>query len=232
MKCSLRHLNLLALAALLAWLLPPGADNTTAQGGCSTTRVSVASDGTQANGDSSGGAISDDGRYVAFQSYATNLVTGDTNGVADVFVRDTQMGVTNLVSVASDGTQGNGFSGVDNDGSWSLNVSISASGRYVAFTSAATNLVAGDTNGWPDVFVHDRETGQTTLVSVGCGGVESVGRSELPSISATGRYVAFQNLAAESTHFAQMGMYVHDRGCGPVTCLSLPLVGQGASGGW
>jgi hypothetical protein len=107
-------------------------------------RVSVASDGTQGNGHSWSPSISTDGRYVAFYSYASNLVPGDTNGRSDVFVHDRVTGQTTRVSVASDGSQGNGDSFVG---------SISADGRYVAFVSGASNLVPGDTNDKADVFV-------------------------------------------------------------------------------
>jgi archaellum component FlaF (FlaF/FlaG flagellin family) len=109
-----------------------------------TTRVSVASDGTEGNSDSGGGTISADGRYVAFESAASNLVPGDTNEVADIFLHDRLTGQTTRVSVASDGTQGN-------DHSWWP--SISADGRYVAFVSGVSNLVPGDANGNIDVFI-------------------------------------------------------------------------------
>jgi cold shock CspA family protein len=118
-----------------------------------TTRVSVASDGTQGNDNSAspgGSAISAYGRYVAFSSLASNLVPGDANGKRDVFVHDRQTGQTSRVSVASDGTQGNWISG-------DYGLDISAYGRYVAFSSAATNLVPNDTSFAEDVFVHDRE---------------------------------------------------------------------------
>jgi Tol biopolymer transport system component len=136
-------------------------------------------------------SISADGRYVAFYSFASNLVTGDTNQTADVFVRDMQTGVTELVSVAGDGTQANGLS---------VEPSISADGRYVAFRSFATNLVTGNTNtgtcaasgqtNGSDIYVHDRQTGTTELVSVGINGTQD-GCSYGPSISGDGRYVAF-----------------------------------------
>jgi Tol biopolymer transport system component len=114
-----------------------------------TTRVSVASDGTQGN-DASWAcpSISADGRYVAFSSWASNLVPGDTNGVRDIFVHDRVTGQTTRVSVASDGTEGNGHSDLP---------SISADGRYVAFASEASNLVPGDTNRWADIFVAVRD---------------------------------------------------------------------------
>ena len=89
-------------------------------------------------------AISADGRFVVFASWASNLVPGDTNGTKDIFVRGMRSGITTRVSVATDGTQGNG---------WSGDSAISADGRYVAFDSWATNLAAGDTNHKPDIFV-------------------------------------------------------------------------------
>src|SRR5437660_497094 len=131
-------------------------------GAQTTVRVSVASDGTEGNDVSLGSALSADGRFVAFDSAATNLVAGDTNGTTDVFVHDRQTGTTERVSVASGGgTQGNGKSG----GFFAF-PALSADGRFVAFQSDATNLVAGDTNGTTDVFVHDRQTATTERVSV------------------------------------------------------------------
>lgn len=151
-----------------------------------TTRASVASNGSQGDSDSYYPRISADGRYVAFYSYADNLAPGDANGYADVFVRDRHTGQTTLVSVASDGTQGNSASVVP---------SISPDGRYVAFHSPSTNLVAGDTNGYLDVFVHDRQTGQTIRVSVAADGSQGNAASYTPSISAAGSYVAFYSHA-------------------------------------
>ena len=152
-----------------------------------TTRVSVASDGTQGNGHSQYPSISADGRLVAFHSAARNLVTDDTNGTFDVFVHDRQAGDTARVSVTSDGAQAIGHSQYP---------SISSDGRYVAFHSSAANLVAGDTNGAYDVFVHDRDTGGTTRVSVASNGTQGNGHSQYPSISAQGAYVAFRSAAA------------------------------------
>ena len=183
-----------------------------------TTRVSVASDGAQGNGYSYHPSISADGRYVAFESYATNLVSGDTNGYIDVFVHDRQGGGTTRVSVTSDGAQGG-------TGSW--NPSISADGRYVAFMSAASNLVSGDTC-CSDIFVHDRQSGQTTRVSVASDGAQGNNHSWYPSISADGRYVAFHsyasNLVSGDTNSAP-DVFVHDRGgAGPAYQLYLPLI--------
>jgi Tol biopolymer transport system component len=189
-----------------------------------TTRVSVASDGAQGNGDSECPSISADGRYVAFASLASNLVPGDTNGRMDIFVHDRLTGQTTRVSVASDGTEGNGDSGFP---------SISADGRYVAFASLASNLVPGDTNGTWDVFVHDRLTGQTTRVSVASGGAQGNGDSRFPSISADGRYVAFQSYASNLVPGDTNGVldvFVHDRLTGQTTRVSVASDGtQGDS---
>src|SRR6266511_706579 len=153
-----------------------------------TTRVSVASDGTQANDLSVLPAVSGDGRYVAFESDATNLVTGDSNVRRDIFVRNRQTPETTRVSVASDGTQANDLSVLP---------AVSGDGRYVAFESDATNLVTGDSNVRRDIFVRDRQTAETTRVSVASDGTQ--GSSEFgfsqgadASISADGRFVAFQ----------------------------------------
>ncbi len=168
-------------------------------------RVSVASEGTQANGSSYSPSISSDGRYVAFMSQATNLVAGDTNDESDIFVHDRQTGTTERVSMASDGTEANGSS------YWT---SISSDGRWVAFRSHASDLVAGDTNGAYDIFVHDRQTGTTERVSVASDGTQANGLSYSTSISADGRYVAFSslasNLVAGDTNGAN-DIFVHDR---------------------
>jgi len=150
------------------------------------TRVSVDSGGVQANNDSYYPSISADGRYIAFYSHATNLVTGDTNGRSDIFLHDRQTGIVTRISVDSGGVQSN------ND---SYFPSISANGRYIAFGSYATNLVPGDTNGWIDIFLHDRQTGLTTRVSVNSSGGQANNGSTTASISADGRFVAFHSYA-------------------------------------
>lgn len=154
-----------------------------------TTLVSIASDGSPANDTSFRPAISADGRYVAFISLATNLVSNDTNNVADVFVHDQQTGQTTRVSVVSDGTQANGASG-----SRGL-ISISGDGRYVAFSSTANNLVNNDTNNREDAFLHDRNIGQTKRISVGMSG-QGNNDSAPFSISADGQYVTLQSAAS------------------------------------
>ena len=158
----------------------------------SNTRVSVASDGSQANGDSNATTISADGRYIGFYSQATNLVSGDTNDTADVFVHDRTTQTTTRVSVTSAGSQSNGSS-------YSYWATISADGRYVAFGSSATNLVSDDTNNEPDVFLHDRETAITTRVSVLSDGSQTDFASSAPSISGDGRFVAFETFAANTS---------------------------------
>jgi len=152
-----------------------------------TQRISVASDGTQGNNSSLYPSISADGRYVAFESEATNLVSGDTNDTGDIFVKDLQTGTTSRISVASDGTQGNNSS---------LYPSISADGHYVAFWSGASNLVSGDTNDTGDIFVKDLQTGTTQRISVASDGTQGNNSSLYPSISADGRYVAFDSSAS------------------------------------
>ncbi len=147
-----------------------------------TRRMSVGRAGTESNGGSYGPAISANGRFVVFDSDATNLVAGDTNGLTDLFVRDRWRGTTRRVSLGSDGMQADGFS----DGP-----AISANGRFVAFRSDASNLVPGDTNGLPDVFVRDRWNGTTQGISVGRQYFD--GASSPPAISANGRFVAFDS---------------------------------------
>src|SRR5919201_521233 len=144
-----------------------------------TRRVSVASDGAQVGpthnpcGGSTAGAISASGRYVVFQSDATNLVRGDTNRVEDVFLHDRRTGRTERVSVTSAGRQ----AGADRTNNGSNAPVISADGRYVAFHSADSNLVPHDTNRTFDIFVHDRKTGRTARVSVGGNGGHANGEN-------------------------------------------------------
>src|SRR5256885_2037478 len=156
-------------------------------GAQTTERVSVASGGTEANGASLSSALSADGRFVAFDSAATDLVAADTNGVSDVFVHDRQTGATERVSVASGGAQGNGSSGLIG---FAFPPALSAAGRFIAFVSFATNLVAGDTNGATDVFVHDRQTGSTERGSVASGGPQGNGPSWGAAPPAAGPVVA------------------------------------------
>jgi Tol biopolymer transport system component len=195
-----------------------------------TERVSVSSAGVQGNNTSGSPSISADGRYVAFQSFASNLVAGDTNGSSDIFVRDRLAGTTARVSVNSAGTQGNVASS---------SPAISADGQYVAFDSVASNLVADDTNGWQDVFVHDRGTGATARVSVSSEGEQGNRESSSASISANGRYIAFSSLASNLVAGDTNGVedvFVRDCGsCGSgtterVSVSSAEVEGNAASG--
>jgi len=155
------------------------------------SRVSVSSTGAQANSLSGWSALSPDGKYVAFSSYASNLVPNDTNGTEDIFVRDRQLGTTSRVSVSSGETQATGGD--------SYNASISADGRYVTFQSFATDLVADDTNGSSDIFVRDRQLGTTVRVSVDNAGTQVNGDSLHPAISPNGRFVGFQSVSFKLT---------------------------------
>ena len=184
-----------------------------------TTRVSVDSTGAEGDGRSNRPSISADGRYVAFQSLATNLVAGDTNGTDDIFVHDTVTSETTRVSVDSTGAEGNDLS---------FFASISADGRYVAFRSTSSNLVAGDANGTADIFVHDTVTSETTRVSVDSTGAEGDGFSSRPSISADGRYVAFQSLATNLVAGDTNGsddIFVHDTVTSETTRVSVDSTG-------
>lgn len=147
-----------------------------------TERVSSAPDGSAGNSGSSTPSFSSDGRFVVFYSNASNLVAGDTNNTADVFVRDRVSGTTERVNVNSAGEQATG------GGSLSAKSAISDDGRYVVFRSAATNLVTGDTNGLWDVFLRDRVAGTTTRL---LSGLPNPATPDNPVISRDGRYVAY-----------------------------------------
>ena len=181
--------------------------------------ASVHSDGTVANGDSRQPAISEDGRYVAFESDATNLVANDTNGLTDVFVHDLETRQTERVSVATNGAQGSG------DSSWS---SISADGRYVAFDSLASDLAPGDGNtDLFDVFLHDRQTGATTRVTGGDG------ESACSRISADGRFVGFYSESSDLVAGVSGGapkVFVYARESATTTLVSVGLNGAAPNG--
>jgi quinohemoprotein amine dehydrogenase alpha subunit-like protein/WD40 repeat protein len=183
----------------------------------STLRVSLAPDKSEGNSHSLQTALSMDGRWLAFASLATNLVDGDTNGSADVFVLDRRTGTITRASVGAGGVE------AERGGS-SLGPSISADGRFVAFESAARNLVTGDNNGVQDVFVHDSQTGTTVRASVNSGGSEADKDSRAASISGDGRFVAFQsnatNLVANDTNSTE-DIFVFDRQTGQTTRVSV-----------
>ncbi len=152
----------------------------------SVERVSVSNGEAEANGASRYPAISSDGRYIVFSSIATNLVSGDTNGFEDVFIRDRTAGTTLRVSVASNGTQGNAVAYM---------ADVSDNGRYVAFASDASNLVTGDTNGSIDIFLRDVTSNTTTRESILSDETQASGDSTRPAISGDGTRIAFESLA-------------------------------------
>ncbi|MFF4503973.1 TolB family protein [Streptomyces sp. NPDC001401] len=241
-----------------------------------TSRVSTATGGLEADGASSAPAISADGRYVAFVSAADNLVRGDTNGVADVFVRDLRTGRTQRVAegpaedpaLSADGryvvfsTRAALAKGDDNGlddiylvdrrthrteristghatepPSYKLNYepTISANGRYVAYSTATADAAPGDTNGRDDVIVHDRRTGGNELVQYRTDGTLGDSASFLASFSANGRYVAFTTAAQldpahEWTHGTNV--YVRDRAKGTTEQVSIPTRFVYKNGSW
>jgi Tol biopolymer transport system component len=185
------------------------------------TRVSVDSAGVPGNGPSGPASISGDGRYVVFASDATNLVAGDTNKAGDIFLHDMQTGVTSRITVNLFGEQ------ADSD---SYHPVISADGQHVAYDSYASNLAWQDTNGVHDVFEYDVPDGRTSRVSVDSNGQQGNGISQLPSISADGRYVAFSSGASNIALFADTNhaddVFVHDRLSGRTDRISIDIDGN------
>ena len=170
-----------------------------------TERVSISSSGAECNGFCFDPSISDDGRYVAFMSFASNLVPGDSNGKYDIFVHDRLTKTTDRVSISSSGEQGTGNSNAP---------SISGNGRFVAFSSSSRNLVPQDPWYHWNALVHDRLTGVTERVSANSFGTRGKGHSDRPSISPDGRLVAFdsfaQNLIRGDTNSTE-DVFIRDR---------------------
>lgn len=192
-----------------------------------TERISVATDGAEANGSSFDPAISADGRYVAFWSWANNLVPGDDNGEADVFLHDRQAGETELVSTGPDGKPARGGEGMG-----SYRPSLSDDGRLVAFVSWASDLVPGDTNRLADAFVCDRQAHAITRVSVAEDGTEANGWTDLVSTSADGRWLAFVCNATNLVHSMERSepahpqVYLHNQETGHVELVSVSADGR------
>lgn len=194
------------------------------------TQLSLAADGAPGNRWSRGPAISADGRYVAFYSWASNLVPDDTNAVQDLFVVDRQRGLTSRLSVSAAGAQANDRSGDSEPGT---RPAISADGRFVAYHAAASNLVADDTNRATDVFVYDRFANTTARISVNSAGEPGNGDSRHPALSGDGRYVAFQSAAdnlgpLRGANHTQI--YVHDRQTGATETVSFGADGLPGNG--
>ena len=195
--------------------------------GAVTTRVSVSSASVEGNDTSNFGRISSDGRYVAFSSDATNLVTGDGNGKLDVFLRDTQAQTTERVSIGIGGVDANGFS---------FALDVSDDGRYVLFSSDASNLVAGDLNGADDLFLHDRTLATTELITVSTAGVRSNGTFIIgASMSADGSLVVFDsnatNLVVGDTN-KKYDIFLRDRNAGTTTRISLGSSAEANGDSW
>jgi Tol biopolymer transport system component len=185
-----------------------------------TTLVSASANGRTGNGWSGMPSISRDGRYVCFMSAASNLVAGDDNGAADIFVWDRDTGRTELASVTTGGAPGDDSS---------LEAGLSADGRYVAFTSLATNLSSRDTRGLTQIFLRDRQAGATHLVSVSSQGVVADDYSWQPTVSADGRYVAFYSNASNLVPNDREGwsdVFVRDRQSGQTHRVSVDSNGR------
>lgn len=227
-----------------------------------TQLVSATRGGAAGNDDSGQDSMTPNGRYIAFISTASNLVAGDTNGDPDAFVKDRLTGEVQRVSVASDGHQGianpllcGGGAGVPPAGANAP--AISANGRYVAFEACFDNLIPGpasgvwlgDTNHAPDIFLHDRVTGKTTLVSVDSQRRQATGASANPSISSDGRYVTFNSGAtlvvsacssdpvaqakcatASAAPIGSDHVYVHDNWTGKTTLVDVSTSGGMSNG--
>ena len=190
-----------------------------------TERVSVGSGGSEANAFSYLPAISADGRFVAFYSEASNLVSGDTNATGDIFVRDRVNSITERVSVGAGGAQANNLS---------TECSISGDGRFVAFSSWADNLASGDSNGTVDIFVRDRLGGTTECVSRSTSGAQANGECSSPSISADGNRVAFiswaSNLVAGDIN-SMPDVFLRDRQAAATERVSVSYTGGFVNGG-
>ena len=186
-------------------------------------RISVAADGSPVDNGSTEARISGNGRFVVFQSFASNLVAGDTNRQADVFVRDRAAGSTERVSISGAGVEANARSETP---------AISADGRFVVFSSLASNLVADDKNGQEDVFVRDRATGTTERVSVSATNVEANAGSDEPAMSGDGRFVVFSSVASNlvpGDTNASWDVFEHDRVTGETERVSVASDGTQAN---
>ncbi len=186
--------------------------------------ISTAVNGALSNGNSYGLTFSPNGKQVYFTSYASNLVVGDTNGAADVFVKDLTSGDISLAITASDGSPSN---------SASYSFVFSPNGSKVAFVSYASNLVAGDTNGASDVFVKDLTSGVLTRVSTGVGGIQSNGDSVGHVFSPDGGKIAFisnaSNLVAGDTNSVS-DIFIKNLTSGAITRVSTATNGAQSDG--
>jgi len=191
-----------------------------------TLRASLSHSGEQGNGNSVSPAISGDGRYLVFASDADNLVPDDRNGARDIFLRDQQTDRTTRLSVSPDGEEGNGASDAP---------TISIDGRFVAFSSEATNLAPGAPVALRRVLIVDRQSGKVQVVTAGLGPEE---RAELPALDGTGTRVAFVSERLDPESEAPAGfpaVFVIDRASGELILVSAAQSGEPAneaSGDW
>jgi len=186
------------------------------------TLASVSSGEATGNASSSDPSISGDGNHVAFESLASTLVSGDTNGISDIFVRNLGSGTTTRVSVNSGEAQ------AASSVAGSYSASISWDGNHVGFESFAGNLVPNDSNNTWDVFVRDLSSGTTSRVSLNSGEVQGNGESADPALSSDGRYVAFESAATNFTpndNNARVDVFVRDRVTGVIIGASLAVSG-------
>lgn len=184
------------------------------------TRISRASDGTPANGDSLSPVVSNDGQWIVFASQADNLVAGDTNGVSDIFLHHITAGLTRRLSTAQDGTPGNGRS---------FGPSMSVDGRFIAFASEADNLVFGDTNDVTDMFVYDHQTGEISRVSLTPEGQQTHQSSWPLGMSADGQQLMFGAGGRLDDPLDRLGggIFVHHRTTGTTEQVALDDSGFG-----
>lgn len=215
---SFRRIAVLLLFSILAFFVGTvtAADNT-------TELVSIPINGSQSNDYSYESSISEDGRYVAFSSYANNLVNDDNNYYSDIFVRDRLLNITERISISNNGEEGNGNS---------YEPFISSDGRYVTFTSYASNLVENDTGDFADIFVRDRLLNITQRLSVSNTSEEGNDDSYGSSISSDGRYVAFYSYAnnlVENDTNGFSDIFVFDRTSNTIKRINIPSNGEEAN---
>ncbi len=187
--------------------------------------VSVSSAGEQANNSNDSASISGDGRFVVFTSYASNLVPGDTNNHFDVFLRDLQTGMTEIISISTSGEQGNSTS-------FSTIQSVSDDGRYVVFMSSASNLVPNNTNVSYDLYLRDRQTGSTERVNINLDEQPSFVINDWPAMSGDGRYIVYHsavNNIVVGNNNDRQDIFLYDRLLDESTLVSLSSTGEQAN---